>query len=339
MMKKIVFNEILIYAGSDGLRQGVLYSSILKKLTRSLYDLEDHGYILKISDEWQIESPITLDDAEDDYEFIIIETLNNLHKKRILWRFVKNDALYSSFAKQIQESLRILESQKIIYKKWKNIDDSEKEYPHWFVYEDYLKKDYAEISPRKESINIAQHLRDLFNLIVKKIILPPLKEQKQKVWRVKSFSSENYYIVKRNTDSSWECSCPHFKYRKKECKHIKKIKKEITIKKAEPSEFFNDLDFKIIDEITSFSKKRNWKYGLRNKYLIENLIKLGCEYEAIIKSLEKLEGKVLYKIKRHNYPYWFIYKQFRDLRFSSISDLTLLSLIVISFTSRKVIIK
>jgi len=49
-----------------------------------------------------------------------------------------------------------------------------------------------------------------------------------KSWTIESSSDPNKsYTVSRNEDGSWSCTCPHWTYRKTECKHIKKCKSKI----------------------------------------------------------------------------------------------------------------
>lgn len=44
-------------------------------------------------------------------------------------------------------------------------------------------------------------------------------------WTIKSSSDPTKsYTVSRNEDGSWSCTCPHWTYRKTECKHIKQCK-------------------------------------------------------------------------------------------------------------------
>lgn len=47
-------------------------------------------------------------------------------------------------------------------------------------------------------------------------------------WTIKSSSDPTKsYTVSRNEDGSWSCTCPHWTYRKTECKHIKQCKSKI----------------------------------------------------------------------------------------------------------------
>ncbi len=67
----------------------------------------------------------------------------------------------------------------------------------------------------------------------------PLKEQKgnkadnarsKNEWDVPSSSDKSKtYIVKRNINGSFSCTCPHHTYRKAECKHIKKVKESLKV--------------------------------------------------------------------------------------------------------------
>jgi len=57
----------------------------------------------------------------------------------------------------------------------------------------------------------------------------------KKEWKVKSYSSDKYYIVGIDSIGNYSCSCPYWKYKRKDCKHIEEIKLKggIEVKKAE----------------------------------------------------------------------------------------------------------
>jgi len=47
-------------------------------------------------------------------------------------------------------------------------------------------------------------------------------------WTIKSSSNPaKSYSVSRDENGSWSCTCPHWTYRKSECKHIKQCKTKI----------------------------------------------------------------------------------------------------------------
>lgn len=46
-------------------------------------------------------------------------------------------------------------------------------------------------------------------------------------WQIISQSSGNLYIVSRDEHGQFGCSCPHWKFRRQQCKHIQKIKGEL----------------------------------------------------------------------------------------------------------------
>jgi len=54
-----------------------------------------------------------------------------------------------------------------------------------------------------------------------------------KKWKVKSSSGDGYYVVAVDKDGNYGCSCPVWKFRRKECHHIIKVKqsgsKEIVV--------------------------------------------------------------------------------------------------------------
>jgi len=76
----------------------------------------------------------------------------------------------------------------------------------------------------------------------------------------------------------------------------------------------SELEKEIIKEIYRFSKDRQFKYGLRQKYLIQNLVKKNYDYNEILDSIKELEkNNILYAIWRYHVPYWFIKKEYRGI--------------------------
>jgi hypothetical protein len=64
-------------------------------------------------------------------------------------------------------------------------------------------------------------------------------------WKVRSETNPNhYYTVSLKTDGIWECSCPHWIYRHRECKHIEQVKDGIRAQAFAPKPredfFFNE---------------------------------------------------------------------------------------------------
>ena len=43
-------------------------------------------------------------------------------------------------------------------------------------------------------------------------------------WNVESHSSNRIYVVSESESGEWGCSCPVWKFRRLECKHIAEIK-------------------------------------------------------------------------------------------------------------------
>jgi len=73
--------------------------------------------------------------------------------------------------------------------------------------------------------------------------VPEVKEKKTGEWKVKSWSNENYYDVKRD-GSKWSCSCYFFTERiaksegkKRDCKHISQVKESLGLIKEDLSGF------------------------------------------------------------------------------------------------------
>jgi hypothetical protein len=63
-------------------------------------------------------------------------------------------------------------------------------------------------------------------------------------WYVKSSSSNREYTVSLADDEkTWGCSCPHWKFRRAICKHIKEVQREATNVRID--EFFTELEFSL----------------------------------------------------------------------------------------------
>lgn len=58
-----------------------------------------------------------------------------------------------------------------------------------------------------------------------------------KKWAVPSDTSMEIYTVSISVDEVWGCSCPHWKFRKMECDHIRKVKKEVAWKEGDIGNF------------------------------------------------------------------------------------------------------
>ncbi|MBA7647677.1 hypothetical protein ES703_55455 [subsurface metagenome] len=45
-----------------------------------------------------------------------------------------------------------------------------------------------------------------------------------KKWNVESESGNGSYVVSLSEKNEWGCSCPVWKFRRQECKHIRRVK-------------------------------------------------------------------------------------------------------------------
>jgi hypothetical protein len=45
-----------------------------------------------------------------------------------------------------------------------------------------------------------------------------------KKWNVESESGKGSYVVSLSDQNEWGCSCPVWKFRRQECKHIRRVK-------------------------------------------------------------------------------------------------------------------
>jgi hypothetical protein len=53
-----------------------------------------------------------------------------------------------------------------------------------------------------------------------------------KKWNVNSHSSDKVYVVSESENGEWGCSCPVWKFRRLECKHIKEIRSNLNRDKS-----------------------------------------------------------------------------------------------------------
>jgi hypothetical protein len=61
---------------------------------------------------------------------------------------------------------------------------------------------------------------------IAQVVSIPAKPQYIKQWQVQSHSDPStYYTVSLAQDGHWECSCPQWIFRRKECKHIQEAKR------------------------------------------------------------------------------------------------------------------
>lgn len=75
----------------------------------------------------------------------------------------------------------------------------------------------------------------------------------------------------------------------------------------------NRIETHVLEVVSNFSRKRNWRYGLRQKYLYRILQGLGYSYESISDALQRMElARLVYKIHRYEHIYWFVSKGYRS---------------------------
>ena len=77
---------------------------------------------------------------------------------------------------------------------------------------------------RVSSIKILQK-RSMKDKLKEKLTKPSIQE---KQWEIASSSDPSkIYQVKLNSDNTWTCTCPHYTFRKTECRHINECKKKV----------------------------------------------------------------------------------------------------------------
>jgi hypothetical protein len=76
-------------------------------------------------------------------------------------------------------------------------------------------------------------------------------------WDVESDSSDKIYRVSLGDNEEWGCSCPVWKFRRQECKHILKIKSEINWQEGNMVEVVK-LKSELIAKYKSQGKSDEW---------------------------------------------------------------------------------
>ena len=86
-----------------------------------------------------------------------------------------------------------------------------------------------------------------------------------KKWKVKSDSSDREYTVSISENGTWGCSCPVWKFRRQECKHIELVKRG------------GGIDCEEIPEkpTFTFAMIRKPKYEKNNNRLLLPLVPFG----------------------------------------------------------------
>jgi hypothetical protein len=118
-----------------------------------------------------------------------------------------------------------------------------------------------------------------------------------KKWHIKSESSNREYVVSLSDENTWGCSCPAWKFRRQECKHIVRVKlnperyKEIEDQLPKP-----EYVLAVVDRPT-FKEKEN-------KLLIP-LIRIE-PYDV------KMEAIICYTMAKHGYK-WKEIAEIRNL--------------------------
>lgn len=73
------------------------------------------------------------------------------------------------------------------------------------------------------------------------------------------------------------------------------------------------LENKVFRKILYFSKRRKWKYGINESYILSSLIRIGFKKEEIKKAIQKLfDKRIIYYKKRYHNIYWFPTKKYRS---------------------------
>ena len=109
-----------------------------------------------------------------------------------------------------------------------------------------------------------------------------------KKWHIKSESSNREYVVSLSDENIWGCSCPAWKFRRQECKHIVRVKlnperyKEIEDQLSKPEYVLAMVDKPIFKE-------------KENKLLIP-LIRIE-PYDV------KMEAIICYTMAKHGYKW------------------------------------
>ena len=82
-----------------------------------------------------------------------------------------------------------------------------------------------------------------------------------KSWNVPSSMGSSYYVVSIDRDGNYGCSCPVWKFRREECKHIKQVKG------GEYSGHPETTKFRLDNKVSTFAYVHVRMYTLTNMFL------------------------------------------------------------------------
>jgi len=120
-----------------------------------------------------------------------------------------------------------------------------------------------------------------------------------KKWHIKSESSNKEYVVSLSDENTWGCSCPAWKFRRQECKHIIRVK-------LNPERYETEKPFKKPEYILAMVEKPTYKEK-ENKLLIPLIRIEPYDY--------KMEALICYTMAKYGY----LWKEIKEIR--NLSDI------------------
>ena len=130
-----------------------------------------------------------------------------------------------------------------------------------------------------------------------------------KKWKVKSESGNGSYVVSLSDKNTWGCSCPAWKFRRQECKHIIRVKLNPERYKETEEQLSRPAYVLARVEKPTYDKKNNRllipliriePYDVRMEALIcYTMAKYGYKWKEIIEIRNLNSNWTLAKVKRY----------------------------------------
>jgi len=109
-----------------------------------------------------------------------------------------------------------------------------------------------------------------------------------KKWNIKSESGKGNYVVSLSDKNEWGCSCPAWKFRRQECKHIIRVKLN--------PERYKEIEEQLSRPAYVLVRVEKPTYDKKNNRLLIPLIRIE-PYDV------RMEALICYTMARHGYKW------------------------------------
>lgn len=121
-----------------------------------------------------------------------------------------------------------------------------------------------------------------------------------KKWHIKSESSNKEYVVSLSDENTWGCSCPAWKFRRQECKHIIRVRLN--------PERYEEIEDQLPKPEYVLARVEKPEYDKKNNRLLIPLIRIE-PYDV------KMEAIICYTMAKYGY----LWKEIKEIR--NLSDI------------------